>query len=299
VISAETGFDRVRYAARAIHAITHQPYEGVERVLERVAESGEARRRAWRYVPTPDGEQRLHALLGAPWPCAVRAEFDDAWGAMIERLRRRGVELGRGAFGGWDDADPGFARVTFCLTRHLRPEAIVETGVARGLTSSLMLEGLDRNGQGRLWSVDLPPLIDRDLAGQTACAVNGVQRRRWTLLRGSSRRLLRGLVVGLDGVGLFVHDSMHTTRNVRFELDTVWPALAPGGVAIVDDVERSRGFAAFTRAHPEAPAVVLDADDHRAMFGCVMKPDARQEGHGQTDRREPSRSSVERPQVEP
>jgi hypothetical protein len=274
VALAEPRLDRIRYAARAIGAISRQPYEGLERVLERTIDRAEARWHAWRYVPTDDAERRLHELVGAPWPCAARGEFDDAWRRVTERLLRQDVKTGRGAFGGWDDADSGFARVTFCLARHLRPEAVVETGVARGLTSSLILDGLERSGRGRLWSIDLPPLIDVDLVAETASAVGVAQRGRWTFLRGSSRRLLPGLVAGLGGIDLFVHDSMHTTRNVRFELDTVWPVLAPGGVAVVDDVERGRGFAAFTRAHPEAPAVVLYADDRRAMFGCVMKPGA-------------------------
>jgi hypothetical protein len=91
---------------------------------------------------------------------------------------------------------------------------------------------------------------------------------------GSSRRLLSGLVAGLPHVDLFLHDSMHTTRNVRFELDVIWPALAPGGAALIDDVERNRAFGVFTRAHPEAAAVVFSADDGRALFGCLLKPRA-------------------------
>jgi hypothetical protein len=262
----------VRYAGRALTAIAAQPFEGFERTLERVAEGVESRRATWHYVPTHDAERRLHEMLGAPWPCKRRREFDALWSTLIDRLRDQGRAVGRGAFGGWDDADPGLARVTWCLTRHLRPDAVVETGVARGLTSSLILEGLQRNGRGRLWSIDLPPLIETGLAEQIGCAVEEAQRERWTLLTGSSRRLLPGLVGGLRGVDLFVHDSMHTTRNVGFELDTVWPALAPGGVAVIDDVERNRGFAAFTRAHPQADAVVFAADDEMALFGCLVKP---------------------------
>jgi predicted O-methyltransferase YrrM len=263
--------DAVRYAARAVGAIATQPYEGLERALERVAENAEGWRGSWRYVPTHDPERRLHELLDLPWPCDSRGEFEELWPSLISRLRRQGRGVGRGAFGGWDDADSGFARVTYCLTRHLRPDAVVETGVARGLTSSLMLEGLERNGRGRLWSIDLPPLIDGDLGKETACAVEEAQRRRWTLLKGSSRRLLPGLVAGLPDVDLFVHDSMHTTRNVRFELDVIWPALAPGGAAVIDDVERNRAFAAFTRAHLDARAVLFSADDGRALFGCLLK----------------------------
>jgi hypothetical protein len=43
----------------------------------------------------------------------------------------------------------------------------------------------------------------------------------------------------LGQIDLFVHDSMHTARNVRFELEPVWPALTPGGAVLIDDVERT------------------------------------------------------------
>jgi len=262
----------VRYLGGAVSAIAAQPAEGIERTFERVAEEVEARRGSWRYVPTPEAERRLHELVGAPWPCEERTAFEAAWQTVVHRVREQGYEVGRGAFGGWDDADSGLARVTWCLTRHLLPAAVVETGVARGLTSSLILDGLERNGRGRLWSIDLPPLIESDLASETGCAVAQDQRERWTLLSGSSRRLLPALVGGLPCISLFVHDSMHTTRNVSFELNTVWPALAPGGVALIDDVERSRGFAKFTTDHPHAAAVLFSADDGMALFGCLIKP---------------------------
>jgi predicted O-methyltransferase YrrM len=262
----------VRYASRAFVALAAQPYEGFERTLERVAQWLETPRSSWRYVPQKDAAPRLHALLDDPWPCPSQPEFEELWLRVRDRLRAGGLELGRGAYGGWDDADPGLARIAWCLVRHLQPSAVVETGVARGLTTSVLLDGLERNGHGRLWSIDLPPLIQTDLADETGRAVEEHQHRRWTLLKGSSRRLLPGLVAGLDRVDLFVHDSMHTTRNVGFELSVVWPALAPGGIVLLDDVERNRAFAAFTREHPEADALLFEADDGRALFGCLRKP---------------------------
>jgi predicted O-methyltransferase YrrM len=265
--------DAVRYAARASVAVASQPYEGLERAIERVAEKGERVRRTWRYVAQPEGEARLHALLGEPWPCPAQQEFEEVWSRSVARVRTRSGEVGRGAYNGWDDADAGLARVAWCLVRHLRPEVVIETGVARGLTTSVVLEGLEANGDGRLWSVDVPPLIRDDLADETGAAVEAHRRRRWTLLRGSSRRMLPGLVDGLRPapVDLFLHDSLHTTRNVRFELERVWPALAPGGVVLADDIQLNRAFGAFTRQHPEADALVFEADDGRALFGCLRK----------------------------
>jgi Methyltransferase domain len=246
-------------------------------VLNRIVRGVERRVRGGRLPSPSDQEEALHRLLGVDWPCPAREEFEHLWPSVVGSLRARGLDLGRGAYGGWDDADPAVARTVWCLTFHLRPEVVLETGVARGLTSRFALEALARNGAGRLWSIDLPPSQVRapGLADQTGVAVPPELRGRWTLLRGTSRQCLPSLVDGLArldlSVDLFIHDSLHTGRNVRFELDRVWPRLGADGVALVDDVEQNAAFSSFAREHPEAATLVCDAADGRSQFGCLLR----------------------------
>jgi hypothetical protein len=262
------------YAARAGAAIAVQPSEGVDRVVERVAAWRDVRRGAWHYVADARGDEQLHELLGAPWPCPDDG-FSGVWDGGIEDLRARGLNVGRGAFNGWDDGDARLARFAWCLTRHLAPRRVVETGVARGLTTRVILEALRRNGSGRLWSIDLPPLIERELEQETGAAVPARLRDRWTLLRGSSRRMLPQLLAQLGQIDLFVHDSLHTTRNVHMELEVAWQALAPGGAILLDDIEQNRAVGEFLRARPDTPglfAPAADSDD--VMIGLIRKPPA-------------------------
>jgi hypothetical protein len=51
-------------------------------------------------------------------------------------------------------------------------------------------------------------------------------------------------------IDVFVHDSMHTARNVRFEFDRAWPRPQEGGAAVVDDIERNPAFETFPRRTP-------------------------------------------------
>jgi hypothetical protein len=261
----------VAYAARASTAIVAQPYEGVQRTLERVAEWRDSRRAPWPYQATEAFESRVHDLMGASWPCEHDG-FDDVWNAGLEDLAARGLQVGRGAFGGWDDGDKRLGRMTWCLARHLRPERVVETGVARGLTTRVLLEALVRNGSGRLWSIDLPPLLETGLAEETAAAVPERLRDRWTLIRGSSRRMLPRLVSELGRIDLFVHDSMHTARNLRFELERVWPTLTPGGAVLIDDVEKNVATGEFLQARPGTPAVISSSEDGEVLIGLLAKP---------------------------
>lgn len=267
--------DRIAYAARAAKAMAAEPYEGFERTLERVVEVRDRRRPSWRYETVPDFEQLVHQLVGARWPCEERHRFQEVWGATLDDLAAGGLEVGRGTFAGWDDADPRLAGVAWCLARHLRPDRVVETGVARGITTRVMLEALERNGRGRLWSIDLPPLLERALAGETGAAVPPRLRERWTLLRGSSRRLLPRLVAELGPIDLFLHDSMHTSRNLGFELGQVWPALSPRGAALIDDVEKNAATGQFLQTNPTTPAAISWSADRKALIGCLIKPTER------------------------
>jgi len=263
---------RLAYVARGGKAIAAQPYEGFERMLERVAKWRDHRRPPWPYKATEEYEERVHELIGVQWPCDERHAFAEVWAAALDDVAVRGLPIGRGVFGGWDDADSRLARMAWCLVRHLRPDRIIETGVARGFTTRVLLEAVGRNGRGRLWSIDLPPLLETELAEETAAAVPEQLHERWTLLRGSSRRMLPGLVAGLGQVDLFVHDSMHTARNLGFELDHVWAALASGGAALIDDVEKNVATGRFLEAHPTAPYAISWSDDREVLIGCLIKP---------------------------
>jgi hypothetical protein len=54
----------------------------------------------------------------------------------------------------------------------------------------------------------------------------------------------------LGEIDLFVHDSLHSERNVRFELDRAWAALRPNGALVVDDIDANWGFRSFTQTFP-------------------------------------------------
>jgi hypothetical protein len=259
------------YALRALR-LGRNPIEGAARVAERFAE----RRAGWApaaaYRADADWERRLHERLGRSWPCEDALEFAELWRELIEALRRKGIVLGRAAFAGWDDADPAVARAVWCVTRHLGPAAVVETGVARGVTSSFALEALERNGRGHLWSIDLPPPFARaGIRREIGAAVPERLRHRWKYIRGSSRRRLPRLLERLGTVDLFLHDSIHTKRNVLFELETVWPALRAGGFVLIDDVDLSRGLSSFLAIRADIRTLIARADDGRRLFAVAEK----------------------------
>jgi len=249
------------------------PIQGIDRLREKIANERERMARHKPASPDAQWSASLHSLLGTRWPCEVADDFDPLWSEVVRSLEAKGLAVGRGSFSGWDDADPGLARAAWCLTRHQAPSVVVETGVARGFTTRVILEALERNGSGRLFSIDLPPPLDQGrLAAETGAAVTYALKDRWTLIEGSSRRRLPALLQELGTIDLFVHDSRHTRRNMMFELQLAWGSLRPGGFMIADDIHGNSGFEESVLRLGRPTAIVCASDDQRGQFGLIEKP---------------------------
>lgn len=164
-------------------------------------------------------------------------------------------------------------RICYAACRALRPKVVVETGVAHGVASAFILQALAANNSGELWSIDLPPLAD---TAQTNAGslVPAELRSRWHLLRGVSRRVLPPLLSTLPAIDLFLHDSLHTHRNMKREFQTVWPKLSAGGLLLSDDVEMNRAFEQFAASSGSNFVLAAREPDKASAFGIIVKPNA-------------------------
>src|ERR1700758_126748 len=85
-------------------------------------------------------DEHLHKMLGAPWPCAKDHRLDDVIGDIGALLKARKWGFGRDTYAWYADADTSFCRALWCVARHTPPEVVIETGVAHGVTSRVVLE---------------------------------------------------------------------------------------------------------------------------------------------------------------
>jgi hypothetical protein len=263
-----------------ISAIASNPIESWMWLREQYAVQREGSTPPDLYKAQEDWESRLCTLLEVSPAGEMMSEFWDLWPRVINELRAKGVDAGPESFKGWNDGDAGFVRAIWLLVRCLRPRHVVETGVAHGLTSRFILEALEKNGDGHLWSIYRPPIMERELKAQIGIAVDGRFEHRWSYILGSSRRRLPSVLCQLDEIDLFVHDSLHSERNVRFEMDRAWAALRPGGAIVVDDIDANRGFDSFTNSFSGCDSMVCEAEplrpdlrrfNKKGLFGIVLK----------------------------
>jgi hypothetical protein len=227
-------------------------------------------------------DEHLHKLLGAPWPCPKDQRFDEVMADIGTVLTARGWGFGRDTYAWYADGDSSLCRAAWCVVLHTRPEVVIETGVAHGVTSRVVLEALGQNDSGHLWSVDLPFPFDHRLHGETGIVVPDACRSRWSYLEGSSKQRLPPLAVEVGHVELFIHDSLHTAENTLFEMEQAASVMSAGGVMLIDDIDSHAGFASFAEQHPGYQTIICpdaDRNTREGMFGIAVNT-AGASGHG-------------------
>jgi predicted O-methyltransferase YrrM len=207
----------------------------------------------------------VHELLGVPRCTTCEESFAVLWPKILERIPDAN----------YHDASESLGAAVWSAALHRAPERVVETGVAHGVTTALILAALERNAAGHLWSIDLPPLSS-DWHGTTAVAVPGDLRARWTYRRGAVDRYLVPLLGDLGTIDLYIHDALHTERSMAWEFEQSWPRVVPGGVLISDDVHMNMAFERF--AFTDGVSRAFYDRTKRAAVGVAVKSGPQREG---------------------
>jgi len=134
------------------------------------------------------------------------------------------------------------------LTHNIKPEVVVETGVAAGDSSMSILQALRENSKGLLVSIDLPDYLPTYFGEPVESSVGFLVpddlKSRWKLELEDSFTSLPRIAEEFE-IDIFIHDSLHTYEHMMFECNTVWPHLKSGGILLVHDV--GQAFVDFAR----------------------------------------------------
>lgn len=123
----------------------------------------------------------------------------------------------------------------YAICRILRPTVVVETGTRYGIGSSMILRALDKNENGTLYSCD-PLYASQREAMEKMRELHGFASfDRFRFFPGESANVLPTLATHKDEWDLFVHDSDHGAKNMRWELDFALGNMRKGGMIVCDD----------------------------------------------------------------
>lgn len=224
----------------------------------------------------------LEAMINSPWSVSRSAgealalvgihrpdlDFDPA--GIEEVLRDGRAQMQRilstsnaiGKFSEAFDLETESSLLIYGLCRLTRPDVVVETGVARGLSTAMILSAISNEHVGHLHSFD----VSQDVGALVPKAL----KERWTLWNlGGFANPARGLSEVMREIGecrIFLHDSDHSESHQRHEYLTAQKFLAPNGFLLSDDIE---GNYAMQEACPTSWHLIA-LPDSRKVFGIAM-----------------------------
>lgn len=159
------------------------------------------------------------------------------------------------------DVAPRTEQLLFLLVRAHRPEIVVETGIANGRSSAIILAAMDLNDTGTLHSVD----IKNDVG-----ALVPDQHPRWVKHIGDgSSAALEGVLKDIEPVDLFIHDSDHGYGTQLAEYEIAARYGSSRYILASDDVNWSYAFLDHCRTQSLSTTVLSDVNK---CFGIAWDP---------------------------
>jgi len=159
----------------------------------------------------------------------IRAEY----GVKVEGLPISGGVSGAVGGGGVDPAKLYF------LAKVTRPGIALETGVSSGVSSRAMLEAIDENGFGQLYSSDLRVLLPE---GKTGFMVPDRLKDNWHLYDEGDDVNLPKIIAEVENIDFFHYDSVKSADSIKIVLDKLKALINADSIVMIDDIDRHSFF---------------------------------------------------------
>lgn len=192
--------------------------------------------------------------------------FDDTYASEIAEAHVR-VATSPDKLGG-----AAALNVLYQCVRKIKPDDVIETGVAYGWSSFAILAAMQENGQGRLTSIDFPQLGSTGRA--VGAAIPEALKSRWSLLVGADREKLPVALSSVKKLQLCHYDSDKSVAGRVFAYPLLWQTLAPGGLLISDDIADNLEFLRFGERCGVSPIIVrvIETNGKAKFIGILRRP---------------------------
>jgi predicted O-methyltransferase YrrM len=141
-----------------------------------------------------------------------------------------------------------------------KPKIIIETGVANGISTRIILTALEKVG-GYLHSFDILPEAEK-------VAQNYRNWKFHLLPKRNTKSHLENSVKRIGFCDLWLHDSNHGSNWQTFEYNLALQQLNPSGILFSDDIDASPAWGNFSKNRKNPSIAIFDS---RKFFGFTLK----------------------------
>ena len=201
-------------------------------------------------------DDAAHRLLG---PAGL--EHRDEFAAVDRDFKERYAATDRAFPDHWV-VEANTAELLYRCVRAVEPETVLEVGVADGRSTHAILAALDRNGRGRLESVDVVDTVGGAVGSHPRWRLHIVpEERSWEHLAA-----IAGAMAPID---VYFHDARHDYVGQLRDYQAAVPFVRPGGLFISDDVEWTHAFVHQARALDAKPLFIAE---QTKVSGALVVP---------------------------
>lgn len=205
---------------------------------------------------------RAVSLVGSLLPSTSEsdlAQYREEYAAVAASLASRETTTER-LYPEYFTVEEQMSELLYTVVRAAKPQVLLETGVADGHSTSVILDALAANGSGELHSVE----ISHEVGGLV------LDKSRWHLhVTDPSTDDFEKVVASLGTVDLFLHDGDHRYEAQYREYREVWPKMRSGGLFLSDDIDWCWAYVHFLDLHGLKPHTLME---RRKATGACIKP---------------------------
>lgn len=148
------------------------------------------------------------------------------------------------------DSAEELAVFLYAFIAEFKPKVVVETGVANGISTNMIMNALEKY-EGVLHSFDINPMCET--------VYNGPGNWEFHLLQKNYSKNLESKTKELKNVTLWIHDSDHSYSWQKFEYKLAYKLLSlTSGVLISDDIDCTTAFGKFSQKNKLKSWAIFD-----------------------------------------
>jgi predicted O-methyltransferase YrrM len=143
----------------------------------------------------------------------------------------------------YDLGGGGAYNLIYFITRQIKPEIVLETGVAAGYSSYAFLEAMNKNKIGKLFSSDFPYFRIPNPVKYIGILVDKKYKKNWELfLDGDERNVIKIKKKLKKKIDLIHYDSDKTYEGKKNFFNSINSLLRKNTIIIIDDIQDDNFF---------------------------------------------------------